>query len=201
VKRTGDANTPVALPPTAGLRVLVVEDEPRMRELLLDVIPDMGFPETTAVRSAEEARRSLDATPADILLLDLQLPGASGMELFEEVRRQSPHAQVIVLTGHGDLDAARAAIHLDVVDFLRKPCHLGELEVALHRARQRQRPTASPPTVTPDNSGPMTLAEVEREQIFAALKRHQGNRTAAAAELGISRRTLHYRLREYGSDA
>jgi DNA-binding NtrC family response regulator len=180
--------------------VLVVEDEPRMRELLLDVLPDMGFPETTAVRSAEEARRALDATPADILLLDLQLPGASGMELFEEVRRQSPHAQVIVLTGHGDLDAARAAIHLDVVDFLRKPCHLGELEVALHRARQRVRPAASP-AVSMDKSEPMTLAEVEREQIFAALKRHQGNRTAAAAELGISRRTLHYRLREYGSEA
>lgn len=197
MKRVQEPLISAAIPPADRLRVLVVEDEPRMRELLLDVIPEMGFP-TTAVRSAEEARRSLDAAPPDILLLDLQLPGAGGMDLFEQVRRECPQMQVIILTGHGDLDAARAAIRLDVVDFLRKPCHLGELEVALHRARLRVH--RNPPVDLSIEAAPVTLAEMEREQIFSALRRHQGNRTAAALELGISRRKLHYRLREYGEE-
>ena len=48
-----------------------------------------------------------------------------------------------------------------------------------------------------DSSSPIRLDEVEHQQILASLRRHAGNRTAAATELGISRRTLHYRLAEY----
>jgi DNA-binding NtrC family response regulator len=187
------------------LRVLIVEDESRLRDLLLDVIPNLGFP-AAAARSAEDARRLMESEPHDILLLDLQLSLMGGMDFFAEVRNRWPRTEVIVLTGFGDLEAARRAIHLDVVDFLSKPFHLNTIEVALERARRRlASKLASPPPpqqISFDSppvaeSEEVTLAQSEKRQILAALARNNGNRTAAAAELGISRRTLHYRLSQY----
>ncbi len=183
-----------------GPRVLIVEDEPRLRQLLAEEIPDMGFA-ATAARSAEEACRLMETDPHEIMLLDLQLPVMGGMDLFDQVRRQWPATQVIILTGFGDLNAAQRAIHLDVVDFLSKPCPLREVEIALDRARRRlgaaAPPTSETPATPPSVEAVATLEQTEREQILAALARNNGNRTAAARQLGISRRTLHYRLREY----
>jgi DNA-binding NtrC family response regulator len=192
------------MPTNPTPKVLVVEDEPRLRDLLADVIPDMaaGFTVTTT-RTAEDAARVMRATPHDILLLDLHLPGQTGMDFLEHLRRDHPAAQVIIMTGYGDLDTARRAIRLDVVDFLGKPCRLAELEIALTRARQRlTNHTAPPPTPeTPapptPSAPPATLEDLERQQILAALDRNNGNRTLTAAQLGISRRTLQYRLTQY----
>ena len=194
---------------TAGVRpelvrVLIVDDEPRFRELLHEEVAEMGFRSATA-RTAEDALRLLATESFGIALLDLQLPLLSGLDLFEQIRKQWPAMQVIVLTGHGDLESARRAIRLDVVDFLTKPCSLNDLEQALERARRRlpfetrldpfaaSRPDAIE-SLTTDLG---TLARSEREQIFAVLKQANGNRTQAAAILGISRRTLHYRLNDY----
>jgi DNA-binding NtrC family response regulator len=200
--------------PTRSLRVLIVEDEQRLRDLLVDVLPDMGYPSPTAVRSAEEALRMMEAAPPpDVVLLDLQLPAMGGMDFFEQLKARWPRTQVIIMTGFGDLEAAQRAIRLDVVDFLSKPCPLRDVELSLERARRRihsiergHMPAAhsaasSHATHASDASQKptpgMTLWEAERKQILAALERNHGNRTAAASELGISRRTLHYRLNEY----
>jgi len=192
-------------PHVSPLRVLIVEDESRLRDLLLDVVPDMGFP-ATAARSAEEAVRLMESQTHDIVLLDLQLPLMGGMDFFEQIRIRWPETEVIILTGFGDIAAAKKAIHLDVVDFLSKPFHLKSIEVALDRARRRSRarqPQPLSPTrpefepSNPADASDVTLAENEKRQILAALARTNGNRTAAAADLGISRRTLHYRLNQY----
>jgi DNA-binding NtrC family response regulator len=169
----------------------------------------MGYP-ASAARSGEEALRVMQSDPHDLIILDLQLPGMGGMECFERIRQHWPGTQVIILTGFGDLKAARQAIHLDVVDFLSKPSHLKDIEQALERARRRLHAAereaggrkdaiaeAPPSSALPAKTDAVTLWETERQQILAALKRTCGNRTAAAQELGISRRTLHYRLREY----
>jgi DNA-binding NtrC family response regulator len=175
---------------------LVVEDEPRMRELLVDVIGGMGLA-VTGARSGEEALRAMRDAPADVLVLDLHLPGIGGMEVFERVRKEWPGAQVIVLTAYGDLPAAQRAVHLDAVEFLTKPSPLSDIEMAVDRARRRVvgvRQGSSMEQAAPPGGA---LADVEHREILAALRRHGGNRTAAAAELGISRRTLHYRLSDY----
>jgi len=189
-----------AAPVRKTLRVLIVEDEQRLRDLLADVVPEMGFP-ASSVRSAEEALRIMQSDPREILLLDLQLPAMSGMELFERVRRDWPATQVIILTAFGDLPTAQQAIRLDVAEFLSKPFHLQQIELALDRARRRIANAGSQShpelTTNPNEAEAKTLAQLEHEQILAALRRHNGNRTAAAAELGIGRRTLHYRLAEY----
>ena len=121
--------------PSDPPRVLVVEDEPRMRDLLTDLLPDMGF-SSVAVRTAEEALKIMEADPHEIAIVDLNLPGMEGMEFFTTVRERWPRTQVIILTGFGDLESARQAIRLNVVDFLTKPCHLGDLEVALLTPRK-----------------------------------------------------------------
>jgi DNA-binding NtrC family response regulator len=179
--------------------VLIVEDERRLRALLVEMIPELGFT-AAAASSAEEATGIMQSDPADIVLLDLHLPGMGGMDFFEEIRSRWPQTQVVILTAFGDLETARRAIHLDVVEFLCKPFHLRDIELAFDRARKRimhrnERATAIA-TLDPDEHG-LTLSQSEYRQILSSLQRHAGNRTAAAAELGISRRTLHYRLAQY----
>ena len=189
--------------------VLIVEDEQRMRELLLRSLTNWGF-EASAARSAEEAMRTVDQSPPDIVLLDLNLPGMDGLQFFHALRQKQPEVQGIVLTGFASIEAAKQAVHMDMVEFLTKPCHLGEVEQALDRAMRRIAPP-EPPIIPDqafaeggdgfeareDDGSPRTLEEVEREHILTTLQRHGGNRTATATELGISRRTLYYKLTEY----
>ena len=189
--------------------VLIVEDEQRMRELLLRSLTNWGF-EASAARSAEEAMRTVEQSPPDIVLLDLNLPGMDGLQFFQALRQKQPAVQGIVLTGFASIEAAKQAVHMDMVEFLTKPCHLGEVEQALDRAMRRIAPP-EPPIVPDafaeagdavteaagDGEAPRTLEEVEREHILSTLRRQGGNRTATATELGISRRTLYYKLTEY----
>lgn len=214
------SSSPSAVP--TGREVLVVDDELRIRNMLSQALKEMGFRATLAP-TAEAAARALAQQPFDILILDLNLPGMDGMEFLTSIRKRHPDIQVIVLTGFGDLEAAKRAIHLDVVEFLTKPCALGNLEVALDRASKRrkgqivndpagvtgnefptfddvpetpQRPPAAAPAT--DSAGtPLSLDEVEQRHILGVLERLNGNRAAAAAELGISLRKLYYRLGEY----
>ena len=199
--------------PQLPRQVLVVEDEARLRQMLLRAITDMGF-EPIGVASGEEAVQQMQANPCPVSILDLNLPGMSGLELLESIRKTWPRTQAIILTGFGDLDAARKAIHLDVIDFLTKPCTLGDLEVSLDRAWRRAlqdlanpvlKPAlaklgqSQPPSEQTQHAPPKatSLEDLERLHILRALERNQGNRTAAAAELGISVRKLYYRLAEY----
>lgn len=190
--------------PIEQTRVLVVEDEPRLRDVLASGISEMDF-ETTTARSGEDAVRVMETGPHDIVLLDLNLPGMDGLETLDIIRDRWPGVAVIILTGFGDLEAAQTAIRMDVVDFLTKPASLGDLEKALDRARHVCSVTSQPdepvadlkdqsPTTT---DAPRTIQEVERKQILEALERNKGNRAKTAAELDISVRTLYYRLAEY----
>jgi DNA-binding NtrC family response regulator len=184
----------------------VVEDEDRLRDLLLGTIPDMGF-RAKAAATGEQALRAMERHACDIVLLDLNLPGMQGLEFFARLRERWPDTQVIILTGCGDLEAARQSIRLEVVDFLTKPASLGEIEQSLERARRRlpepstppgsESHTASPRPPSEDEAEPLELSEIERRHILAALERNHGNRAAAASELGISVRKLYYKLAEY----
>ena len=216
-------------PASARRRVLLVEDEPRLRDMLLRGVREMGF-DSAGAGSAEQAMRLMHADSFPVLVLDLNLPGAGGLDLLRWAREKWPATQAIILTGFGDLDSARQAIHLEVTDFLTKPCALGDLEIALNRAfrrieqlqpmesdtlmREGERAdwnhfdddgdpsTGSGAPVTlafspRDSSAALSLEDVERQAILAALARHGSNRAAAADELGISLRKLYYRLAQY----
>ncbi|MFQ5501337.1 MAG: response regulator [Phycisphaerae bacterium] len=192
-------------------KILVVEDEHRLREMLLRAIPEMGY-RATGAGSAEQAIAIMERDPHGIILLDLNLPVMNGIEAMEILHERWPEAGVIIMTGFGDLEAAQQAIRLGVIDFLSKPCSLGDLEKAIDRARRQapEKPAISDELLKDDAwlepeeglseamaTGTISLAEVERNYILAAVARHAGNREAAADELGISVRKLYYRLSEY----
>lgn len=202
-----------------SFKVMVVEDESRLKELLIKAIPDMGF-EPLGASSGEAALTMMNQNPVDVVILDLNLPGMHGMEFMEQARKKNPHLECIILTGYGDLDTAKKAIHFDVVEFLTKPCTLGSLELALDRARRRvmdrragkkakaaaemaasipftPEPAPRAEVAPPEPRPGMTLQELERQHILASLRRNNNNRTLTAEELGISVRTLYYRIAEY----
>lgn len=178
--------------------VLIIEDEPRVRDLLIEALRQWDLTSTTA-RSGEEALRFIDQHPADILLIDLNLPGIGGIQTLRELRQRGIDAPAIILTGFGNLKSAQQAIELGVVAFLTKPTPLGELEQALDRARKQLKPDL--PILLPaqsfDELQPVKLEELEKQHILSVLRKNKGNRTLTAKELGISRRTLQYRLAEY----
>lgn len=192
-------------------RVLVVEDVEPLRNLWLRALAEMGM-HPIGVRSGEDALALVEQYGFAVAMLDLDLPGISGIELFESLRESQPEMAVIIITGYGTLEAAQQAIRLGVVEFLTKPCGLGELEVAIGRAKARfkestrqagepdlpQPPSPESRSFETDNGTmPLTMMEIERRTILEALDRNEGNRTATAKELGISVRTLYYRLAEY----
>jgi DNA-binding NtrC family response regulator len=208
---------PTGSPLSAGDKVLVVEDEARVRNMLSQALSQMGFRATFAT-SAEAAAKAIAADTFDIMILDLNLSGIGGIEFLHSLRKKQEDLQVIILTGFGNLEAAKAAIHLDVVEFLTKPCALGDLEIALDRARKRrkgqiveaaaaepalqfaqQRPAIAmtPPADGDPGNESLPLEEIERRHILSVLQQNNGVRTATAAALGISLRTLYYRLGQY----
>ncbi len=202
-----------ASPRSVAQRILIVEDERRLREMLQAYLTEMGL-EPTGAASAETALRLLEQQPFAIAIVDLNLPGMGGMDFCQRVRQRWSSMQLIILTGFGDLETAKRAIRLDVVDFLTKPCGMDNLEAALGRARlrwldhwlatadHRSLGTLPPePHTDPGPSSstplPVSIDDMERQLILAAVERHNGSREAAAAELGISVRKLYYRLRQY----
>lgn len=211
------------LRPQTRPSVLVVDDEKRLRELLVRGIKQMGF-DCIGSPTGEDGLRQMRDQARGVAIVDLNLPGMDGMALFEKLRRGWPAIQVIVLTGFGDLDAAKNAIRLDVVDFLTKPTHMGELEEALTRAWRRiddaagldavQLPDPTDEDMDDDESDDgdavsqmgiamesgESLDDLERRHILDTLAKHDGNRRDTAEALGISLRTLYYRLSQYQKD-
>ncbi len=201
-----------SMPRSESNSVLIVEDDRRLCEMLRVAVSEMGL-EATLAHSTEAALRTIAQTQFAIALVDLNLPGRGGLDFCQILYDQKSRTQIIILTGFADLTAAQQAIRLEAVDFLIKPCGMDELESALARARQRwidrwfgaHGPPAAPPAhppqsprinVTPGASA-MSMEAIERQHILATLARHDGNREAAAAELGISVRKIYYRLRQY----
>jgi DNA-binding NtrC family response regulator len=191
-------------------KVLVVEDGRRLREMLIDAIRIMGL-EPEGAPSGEVAVEMLKGAVYTTAVVDLNLPHMGGLELAEAIRQQWPDVQIVILTAFGNLEAAKKAIRLEVVDFLTKPCAMNDLEIALSRARLRwmercapedhaARAEPRPAAIAVEGPTPkagMSMEEMERQAILAALARNGGSREAAAAELGISVRKLYYRLQQY----
>ena len=117
--------------------ILFVDDDAAFSRALGRELQRLKFRVITAASGAEAIAALNEATP-DIVLLDLQLPDMSGLEVLAAVRERQPSANVIMLTGHGTIDTAIEAIRLGAFDYLSKPCPLDELQVRLQRAMERQ---------------------------------------------------------------
>jgi DNA-binding NtrC family response regulator len=120
-----------------GLRILFADDEAHLRELMQLELPRLGH-EVTVCPDGTAAIRALERGSYDAAILDLRMPGISGVEVLGQVRQLSPDTQVIILTGHATVDTAVQALRLGAFDYLTKPCKWAELEVLLQRVAERR---------------------------------------------------------------
>src|SRR5262245_54087297 len=120
-----------------GLRILFADDEAHLRDLMQMELPRMGH-EVTVCPDGASALRALEKGSYDAALLDLRMPGMTGIEVLGKIRQLNPDTQVVILTGHATVDTAVQALRLGAFDYLTKPCKWAELEVILNRVAERR---------------------------------------------------------------
>jgi two-component system, NtrC family, response regulator HydG len=117
--------------------ILLVDDDSAFRTVLGGELEHMGFHVDLAESGAQALASVRDGGP-DVVLLDLRLPDMSGLDVLKDIRAQNAATDVIMLTGHGSIDTAIEAIRVGAFDYVAKPCPLGELELRINRALERQ---------------------------------------------------------------
>jgi signal transduction histidine kinase len=116
--------------------ILLVDDEEGIRKVLGIALADLGYEVLFAENGVEALRIFKDARPA-IVLTDIKMPEMDGIELLRRLKQESPDTEVIMITGHGDMDLAIKSVKYEATDFVTKPINDEVLEIALNRAQER----------------------------------------------------------------
>jgi two-component system, LuxR family, response regulator FixJ len=173
---------------TSQRTVYFVEDDDALRLATTRLLTACGFA-VRAFASADEFLTVFDPDLTGCLLLDLRMPGKSGLELQRELDERGPHMPIVFLTGHADVPTSVYAMKHGAVDFLEKPVREEELTAAIERALERDAQTrATRKEVAELERRYGSLTPRERE-IFAEMVAGQRNKQAAFS-LGISERTV-----------
>lgn len=114
------------------LRVLFVDDESAIREVMKIELPRMGH-DLILCEDGQAALKALEQHTFDAAIVDLRMPGMSGWDVIDHIKKVSPETEVVISTGHGDMDAAIQAVRRGAYDFLPKPCKLFEIAAVLKR--------------------------------------------------------------------
>jgi DNA-binding NtrC family response regulator len=120
------------------IRVLVVDDDSVLRKLVTDQVGRMGF-DSSSARSGEEALELIAKSDFDVVLLDIRMPGLSGLEALREVRKMEDPPEVIMLTADTSLNTGIEAMRLGAYDYLTKPATLEEIEAVIRKADEKRR--------------------------------------------------------------
>ncbi len=120
-----------------GLSILFADDEPSLQELMRMELPEMGH-RVTVCPDGHTAIAALEKHSFDCLIVDLDMPGISGIQVIERAHRISPGTEPIVLTGKSSLETAVQAMRFGATDYLTKPCKLSDLRALLDRIEQRR---------------------------------------------------------------
>ena len=123
------------------LNLLIVEDERAVRECCREVAHALGFSVQVA-ESRDDTYRALLEGSIDVVLLDLRLPGSSGLEVLREIKRRRPEAVVIVMTGFATVQSAVQAMKMGAYDYITKPFNFDELRLELERVTAHLKLTA-----------------------------------------------------------
>jgi two-component system nitrogen regulation response regulator NtrX len=118
--------------------ILIVDDEPGVRSALSGVLRDEGY-DVDAVDSGEACLDRLARTPCDLVLLDIWLPGMDGLATLSRMRERQVDAEVVVMSGHGSVEAAVRAIKMGAFDFVEKPLSLEKTVLVVRNALRQHR--------------------------------------------------------------
>jgi two-component system, response regulator RegA len=167
--------------------VLLVDDDGVLRERLARALRDRGYEVRTAA-SYEAAVAVANNDSPELAVVDLRMPGRSGLEVLRELLRIDPSTRVVVLTGYGSIATAVEAMRLGAVHYLAKPADADDLVAAFTRDEQApvEHTFAAP-----------SLARAEWEHIQRVLSDCAGNVSEAARRLGVHRRSLQRKLTKH----
>jgi two-component system response regulator RegA len=172
----------------AGRVALVVDDDDIFRNRLCRAFTARGWEAIGAADGAGALELSSQSSP-DLAVVDLRLPGMSGLEIVQELRRLDETICIIMLTGYGSIATALTATKLGADHYLSKPADADQILSAYKRIGEE-------PGNPPQHSVP-SLARVEWEHIQRVLTDCGGNVSQAAKLLGLHRRSLQRKLAKY----
>lgn len=161
--------------------LLLVDDDATYRERLAKAITARGYEVRTA-DGAEAAVALAEAESPEFAVLDLRMPGDSGLELLRRLKAIDATTKVLMLTGYGSIATALEAVRLGAANYLTKPADVDDILAAFD-------PETSPAEASGDPETP-SLARVEWEHIQRVLGDCEGNLSEAARRLGMHRRSL-----------
>lgn len=174
------------------LRILLADDSQLFRERLARAFRQRGFEVQTAVNADDAIEKARQWRP-DFAIVDLRMPGRSGLDLVSDLRELDESIRVLVLSGFGSIATAVDAVKLGAINFLSKPADADQILAAFGRE----------PNVVPLDTESMdapSLARIEWEHIHRVLSDCEGNISEAARRLGIHRRSLQRKLRKRAPD-
>ncbi len=119
------------------MNLLIIDDDDTLRSLLAAELGRLGHSVATAATGEEGIRAALESEH-DVALLDLSLPDQAGLDVLKRLRAERPALEIVVLTAHGTIDGAIAAMKLGAYEFLQKPCALAAIELAIRRALEHR---------------------------------------------------------------
>ncbi len=173
--------------PEQAHSILLVDDEEVFRKRLAAALARRGFTVCEADNFEAAVRALLEHDP-ELALVDLRMPGRSGLELVAEAKRLRPAIRIVVLTGYGSIATASQAIKLGAMEYLPKPADVDEILRAFSPDRDLGLPAGQ------EDFAPPSLARVEWEHIQRVLADCGGNISEAARKLNIHRRSLQRKL-------
>lgn len=169
--------------------LLIADDDEVFRERLARSLRSRGYDVRTASNAKAAVELAKEESP-EYAVVDLRMPGESGIELIRELKEIDPATKVLMLTGYGSIANAVDAVKLGACNYVQKPADADDIEAAFERAE------APAGTATLRYQAP-TLARAEWEHIQRVLADCGGNISEAARRLGIHRRSLQRKLYKY----
>ncbi len=120
--------------------ILIVDDERDIRELISDILVDEGYT-TRRVGDSDSCMREINADPPDLMILDIWLKDSrmDGIDILKSTRRDNPDIPVVIISGHGNIEIAVAAVKQGAYDFIEKPFNIDQLMVVISRAMEASR--------------------------------------------------------------
>ena len=170
--------------------ILLVDDDQSFRERLARAFRDRGF-DVRVAGDHEQALASARADSPQLAVVDLRMPGRSGLEVVRDLLAIDPSTRVVVLTGYGSIATAIDAVRLGAAHYLTKPADAEDLLAAFERDPEQPLAPAGGGFPAP------SLARAEWEHINRVLSDCGGNISEAARRLGMHRRSLQLKLRKY----
>ena len=118
-----------------GLELLLVDDDDELRTGMANFFRQVGH-EVQEAESAEVALERLDQRVVDVVILDMVMPGMSGIDLLEKIKQDHIEGEIVLLTGEGTIEKAVEAMKLGAYDFLSKPVRMKQLEAIVLKAAE-----------------------------------------------------------------